>query len=297
MMNPYLQLLLILLAQIGLLLSESSAQAKLWVPGIICSENPEFGGTIHPNGKTFWFNRTPPDRSKIILLESKLEAGKWSKPTTPGFADTLFREIDPCISPNGQQLIFTSNRPLPDSNTKDYNLWWVKPGEKTANPFPEAINTGSDEIYAGLSRKGNLYFARVLRNKAKLFWAPLHEGGYSRVEQINLPGIDTASLSNPAISPDERFLVFASGQLGGLGSADLFVAKRMPDGSWSKPQNMGASINSREAEFAPVFSANGKMLFFTSERPGMVQEFPEGKRRPGDIYSIPFTRVIKALFK
>ncbi len=144
MMNRYLQLPLLLLAQIGLLLSESSAQAKLWVPGIICSENPEFGGTIHPNGKIFWFNRTPPDRSKIIFLESKLVAGKWSKP---------------------------------------------------------------------------------------------------------------------------------------------------------KPQNLGASINSREAEFAPVFSANGKMLFFTSERPGMVQEFPEGKRRPGDIYSIPFTRVIKALFK
>jgi hypothetical protein len=60
------------------------------------------------------------------------------------------------------------------------------------------------------------------------------------------------SISNPAISPDGQWLVFASGEMGGKGSADLFVSKNTGNGQWSAPVNL-ARLNSPFAEFAPAF--------------------------------------------
>ena len=44
-------------------------------------------------------------------------------------------------------------------------------------------------------------------------------------------------------------------------------------------------VNSPFADFAPAFSPDGRYLFFTSERPGIVPAQASG-RPPGDIYQI-----------
>ncbi|MFN0036111.1 MAG: dienelactone hydrolase family protein [Saprospiraceae bacterium] len=261
---------------------------RLFLPGIVCSENPEFGGTLSPDGNTFWFNRMSPDRLKMSLLETRFENEQWSPPSTPAFADTGFWEIDPWVWPHGQGLVFSSKRPLPNSGSKDFNLWYtdLKTGDIT--PFSGAANTDGDEIFCSVSQQENLYFARSSENKFKIFCAKFEQGVFKPSVQIAISGTDTASISNPAISLYERFLVFASAQLGGEGGADLFLSFKQSDAQWSAPQNLGPSINTPYAEFAPSFSSDGNTLFFTSERPGMVQDFSTGKRRPGDIYSVAF---------
>ena len=83
--------------------------------------------------------------------------------------------------------------------------------------------------------------------------------------------------------------------LEGFGEADLYICWKNTDGTWSKPINMGEEINSEYVEFAPSISADGEYLYFTSERPGMVQDFEEGKRRPGDLYKIYLSPVLEKL--
>lgn len=94
-----------------------------------------------------------------------------------------------------------------------------------------------------------------------------------------------ASESNPAISPDGTLLVFVSDREGGQGGADLY-ASRAHGGAWSPARNLGPLVNSPLADFAPAFSPDGKYLFFTSERPGIVPTPTSGSRPPGDIYQI-----------
>jgi Tol biopolymer transport system component len=53
---------------------------------------------------------------------------------------------------------------------------------------------------------------------------------------------------------------------------------------------MGPSVNTQYAEFAPGISPDGKYLFFTSERPGIVAATPEG-RPPGDIYQVELSSI------
>jgi len=53
---------------------------------------------------------------------------------------------------------------------------------------------------------------------------------------------------------------------------DLYVSRR--DGSWSEARNAGTPINSGAKESAPAFSADGKSLYFVSERGFATHRLP-----------------------
>jgi len=52
-----------------------------------------------------------------------------------------------------------------------------------------------------------------------------------------------------------------------MGSCDIYFSGNKGD-SWSKPMNAGSNVNSYAWETQPSFSANGKTLFFVSNRSG-----------------------------
>lgn len=71
-----------------------------------------------------------------------------------------------------------------------------------------------------------------------------------------------------AISADGRTLVFTSCQgREGYGSCDLFISYKNGN-DWSKPGNLGATINSIAWESQPSLSADGRTLYFVSNRKG-----------------------------
>lgn len=72
------------------------------------------------------------------------------------------------------------------------------------------------------------------------------------------------------ISADGRKLIFTScvGRQG-YGSCDLFESTRMGE-EWSKPKNLGPNVNSSEWESQPSLSADGRTLYFVSDRRGGV---------------------------
>lgn len=70
------------------------------------------------------------------------------------------------------------------------------------------------------------------------------------------------------ISADGRKLIFTScvGRQG-YGSCDLFESNRIGD-EWTKPKNLGPNVNSAEWESQPSLSADGRTLYFVSDRRG-----------------------------
>src|SRR5262249_32621374 len=111
----------------------------------------------------------------------------------------------------------------------------------------------------------------------------------------------------PAVSPDEKILVFQvlgrDDEIVGIhreyNKGDLFVS-RFENGAWTAPCNAGPAVNSGGAESAPFFSADGRTLFFASERgfatlrqPRALtaREFEKALARTqngmGNIYEIP----------
>lgn len=69
-----------------------------------------------------------------------------------------------------------------------------------------------------------------------------------------------------AISADGRRLIFTScSGRDGIGSCDLYESVKVGD-AWSAPKNLGRNVNSQEWESQPTLSADGRTLYFVSDR-------------------------------
>jgi Tol biopolymer transport system component len=92
----------------------------------------------------------------------------------------------------------------------------------------------------------------------------------SPVPNINAASSDTA---DPALSPDERVIVFSSDRPGGSGEIDLWYATR-PDTAhdFSAPIRI-PTVNSQENDADPMLSADGCELYFSSTRGGDPRDF------------------------
>jgi outer membrane protein OmpA-like peptidoglycan-associated protein len=135
---------------------------------------------------------------------------------------------------------------------------------KTVNKFQSQyfpVLTADREtlIYTGNQDSDeNLYVTSV---KDKIWAEPI-----SISDKINT----NQNEGTATISADGRTLVFTScGGRKGFGSCDLFISYKQGD-NWTSPQNLGTGVNSPEWESQPSLSADGRTLYFVSDRKGSL---------------------------
>lgn len=275
-------------------IADTVAAPQLFAPGVISSALPEFATTFSPDGHTVFFNRTPPDRSVIRIWTSRFEAGQWTEPEPLPFSDGTYRDVDPFVSPDGERLYFSSTRPVEGTAAKDFDLWYVArtdTGWSGPVNLGAPVNTARDEIFSTLSRNGTLYYSafRAEGNGVDLYRAAWADGAFLPPERLTI-GADTMRLTNPAIAPDESYLILASAP---TGQADLYVSRRLAEGGWADAVLLGPAVNSPFTDFAPAVSPDGSTLYFTSERPGVVPAGAVAGRPPGDLYALPITVALR----
>lgn len=73
---------------------------------------------------------------------------------------------------------------------------------------------------------------------------------------------------NLTMSRDGEVLILSIDREDSFGANDLYVAFRVGKNEWSRPQNLGAAINSKFRETTPFLSDDRNTLFFSSNRPG-----------------------------
>ncbi len=103
-----------------------------------------------------------------------------------------------------------------------------------------------------------------------IYAARISDGKFGKPRNLG-PEVNSASWdSQPSLAPDGRTLYFASTRAGGYGNSDLWKSVLQDDGNWSSPENLGDVINTYGSEMAPFIHADGKTLYFSSDRhPGM----------------------------
>ncbi len=72
---------------------------------------------------------------------------------------------------------------------------------------------------------------------------------------------------DPAISPDGRWLYFCSDRPGGIGGADIWRVRLQGD-DFEEPEHLGRTVNSAGHEWGPCFSADGRVMVFSSDDRG-----------------------------
>ncbi|MBC6698786.1 OmpA family protein [Hymenobacter puniceus] len=155
--------------------------------------------------------------------------------------------------------------------------------EFAAKAIANPIGVQPDRLGAPLNTFRFQYFPALTADSRFLLFTgrPTSESGEDLfVSRMNKDGSigDPASISpfinTPynegagTISGDGKTLVFAScDRPNSVGNCDLYISRRTGN-NWSKPQNLGRTVNSVEWDSQPTLSADGRTLYFTSTRRG-----------------------------
>lgn len=92
------------------------------------------------------------------------------------------------------------------------------------------------------------------------------DGTWGKPENLGV-GINTEGNEMFPFYHEDGMLFFASNGLPGLGGLDVFMT-RQEKGGWSKPMNLGSSMNSTYDDFSFVLSKDAMTGYFASNKPG-----------------------------
>jgi len=140
---------------------------------------------------------------------------------------------------------------------------------KPVNMGPE-INTADDEYMpVATADESMLIFTRKINNNEDFYKSVKVDGKWQTAtylsDQINTPEYNEGAQS---ITQDGKFLFFTGcNRPDGLGHCDIYIAQKKGD-DWGKPFDLSPPINTPGWEAQPSISADGKTLFFVSNRKG-----------------------------
>ncbi len=72
------------------------------------------------------------------------------------------------------------------------------------------------------------------------------------------------------LNKNKNVIYYPSYGKDGANGKDIFVMKKLPDNSWSKPLNLGLTINTIGDENYPFLTSDGKTLYFSSTKHGSM---------------------------
>lgn len=202
-----------------------------------------------------------------------------------------YSEFAPSFYKKG--LIFSSDRDTGNFaryrhtwNAKDFlDLYEVNADSSSienVKKLGENVNTRYHESTSVVTKDGKtMYFTRNNSEKRKtvkddkgivrlkILRAQMNEEGiWGEIEELPFNS-DSYSVANPALSPDEKILYFASDMPGTLGASDLFMVSINQDGTFGTPENLGSNINTEARETFP-FVTSEEILYFSSDgHPGL----------------------------
>ncbi len=101
----------------------------------------------------------------------------------------------------------------------------------------------------------------------KIFIKTMVDGEWTGEETLPFE-TDHHNYCHPSLSADGTRLYFASDIPGGFGGMDIYMSRRLKDGSWTQPINMGPRVNTDKTELFPYIAENGTLFFSSNGRKG-----------------------------
>lgn len=131
------------------------------------------------------------------------------------------------------------------------------------------VNSATMESQPCISADGKeMYFVRDTKsNKSNIYFSQYLQEEWSTPKAITTINTRFGEMA-PFLHPDGRTLFFASEGHNGMGGYDIFVCRRLLNGTWSEPVNLGTPVNTEKNEISFVVSADGKKCYVSSDRDG-----------------------------
>jgi outer membrane protein OmpA-like peptidoglycan-associated protein len=193
--------------------------------------------------------------------------------------NTAWLEYYPAINVSNDYLVFTRRIPMQNNSALHEDFFQAFKKEKNwvnAAPLQGGINTEDNEAAQTLSADGNYMVFTICNSPDGLGSCDLYYSqfnGKTWSSPINMGrNVNTEFWeSAPSLSPDGKDLYFTSNRAEEtLGGKDIFVSHKLPNGSWSKAENLGSVINTTADEASPFIHFDNESLYFLSNgQPGI----------------------------
>jgi Tol biopolymer transport system component len=255
-----------------------AAAPEIFAPGVISGPANDLSPAFTPDGRAVFFTRSNSSQSTITI--SHRSGGTWSKPEIASFSGE-WRDLEPTMAPDGSYLVFISNRPAASGGkpldgfyngaaqpAAGGNLWRV---DRTARGWgeprrlPDVVNSNTSIYSPSIAADGSIYFMQPTGAKTRfhLFRAEFSNGTFATPVAVPVSAGEDVGDYDPAVAPDESFMVFSSARLPDKGTS-LFIARRR-NGVWSTPEYMGDTVSiphagNIEARLGP----DHRTLYFSS---------------------------------
>ncbi len=211
-----------------------------------------------PDGNTVVFARGSGATRRLYTAHRHGHA--WSAAQRMALSNR-WMDLEPAMAPDGRYLVFISNRPASDGGKaldgnwggqawpgRGGNLWRVdRVGDGWGTPvrLPDSANTSSTTFSPAVAQDGSIYFMRAnpADGSFRLYRSSLAHGHYQPAQALALGTGAGLSDFDPAVAPDQSFLVFSSDRPPTPANGnDLFIAFAVP-GGWSAPLDLGLAGN------------------------------------------------------
>lgn len=205
--------------------------------------------------------------------------------------NTEYGELNPIISPDSKTLYFgRKNHPSNNFGEKgtaetkgSQDVWYsdIRPDGNfsIARRMPNNINKDQYNDLFSITPDGNtilisgVYVNGRRENEAGISICTKTKTGWGEPKKVEIPKFNemckgqflTACLSN-----DGRTLILAFSEKKNSKEDDLFVCFKEKDGKWTKPESLGADINTGDIETTPFLASDNYTLYFASNRKGGI---------------------------
>lgn len=204
----------------------------------------------------------------------------YMKPTKlEGNVNSQYPELGALVSNDGKTLYFSRYQdPNNIAGVKDEEDIWYAEWNETTNSWGEAKNIGAplNNKYPNYINSispdgntlllGNTYLANgKMANGLSLSHKTAE--GWSFPTEIKIEGTNKhTNWAGSHLSASQKVLLLAHEQnKNTFGGRDLYVSFIKADNTWSKPINLGATINTKGSETSPFLAADDSTLYFTTD--------------------------------
>ena len=201
-----------------------------------------------------------------------IHSDEWEEPVPmKGAINTAGAEDAPVISPDGKTFLFFFTPDVdvpPEKQVTDgiTGIWWsTKTNNEWSEPERVVLNYGyaldgpfciqGDILWFCSARTGNyreldIYTAELKNDK----WQNWENAG----ELLNVD----YGVGELYTTADGKTMYYDSDRQGGFGSKDLWIIEKI-NGEWTKPVNLGPTVNTEQDEGWLYISPYGNELWFT----------------------------------
>jgi ketosteroid isomerase-like protein len=229
-------------------------EAEIFAPGLISVEGRyEFAISFAPGGERLLFSVQTAE-GKVHVLHSRVTDGSWGPPEPVRLSAGARRdEMEAFFASDDKHVYFA-----PYDEGMDVRIWQVEiDGDEWVNPAQlDGPIAEAPAFFPTIAASGAIYYTNIPERQP--YRARRDAEGSWQIERLGLE-----SAIHAFVAPDESFVLVDSRADDSLGKADIYVAFATGDGGWSKPVNLGNSVNSAYSETCPSLSDDGKYLFFS----------------------------------